>query len=441
MESLPSIMIVLESEENKRKNYFNTIIYKKLLKEEITTTEDERLKKSELKEQEDVLTCFICCNYLKNPVNDPTCCPHYACKACFENYFQEKNSSIAPCPICRKMVHQKNLKELPLSRPFEKINDKQNIIKNDDNLFIEKKSKCKEHPEQDAFSYCLECQLKMCEECKVRHRHQEHHLVNYSRFIQLFEFIQNNFSGIKNHISDREDLIKEYKELIVLTEQKKNAYLQCLNDISSQIKSFFNENIEKMNKIIDENMQIIAKLREFMLTVKTHISSQFRRSYDDIENLEDLEDQIKERISKLKLKEIKKKEYDIVKQNSIQKIYIVSSKASKFSFNREQFLDNRFIEWTFNEGIYIFGLELSEDKRVVNAYLDVKKIINGKINNSSYIVFIEYGNKHKILFLESTAIEEDFYSYEKNFNIEELDDIKDDDYEIVLNILSISLNK
>ena len=194
-----------------------------------------------------------------------------------------------------------------------------------------------------------------------------------------------------------------------------------------------------MNKIIDENMQIIAKLREFMLTVKTHISSQFRRSYDDIENLEELEDEIKERIRKLKLKEIKKKEYDIVKQNSIQKIYIVSSKASKFSFNREEFLDNRFIKWTFNEGIYIFGLELSEDKRVVNAYLDVKKIINGKINNSSYIVFIEYGNKHKILFLESTAIEEDFYSYEKNFNIEELDDIKDDDYEIVLNILSISL--
>jgi hypothetical protein len=75
----------------------------------------------------------------------------------------------------------------------------------------------------------------------------------------------------------------------------------------------------------------------------------------------------------------------------------------------------------------------------VNAYLDVKKNINGKINNSSYIVFIEYGNKHKILFLESTANEEDFYSYEKNFNIEELDDIKDDDYEIVLNILSISL--
>ena len=67
-------------------------------------------------------------------------------------------------------------------------------------------------------------------------------------------------------------------------------------------------------------------------------------------------------------------------------------------------------------------------------------MINNRINNSAYVVFIEFGKKHKRYYLESTEpAVEGVYSYENNFNVEELTDTKDDDIEIILNILSISL--
>ena len=435
MES-PSKIIVLLPGENNRKNYFKSIIYKQLLKEESTTTEDGGQKKSEL--LKDLLICCICYDYLNNPVYDQTCCPHYACQTCFEEYFQKKKSNIVPCPICRKMIKQENLTKIPLFESIKEIIvNKGNTTMNDDNIFFN--AKCKEHPKNFVFFYCLDCQLKMCPACN-KEKHNKHHLVNYERYVNLFDFIQKNFSGIKKHISDREEMIREYKELIVLTEQKKNAYLQCLNDISSKIKRFYNENIEKMNKIIGENMQKIAFLRNFMLNVKYHISSRFKISYNDIENLEDLEEEVIKRVKKLKLKEINKNEFDIVKQNSIQKMSLVSSKIIiPLSFNRQILLDKSNIKYTDKEDVFTFGLELSEDKDIVNAYLDIE-IKNEQIKNSSYAVFIEYGNKHKILFLESsTNPEKKKYSYEKNLNIEELDDIENDDIVIVLNVLSISL--
>ena len=39
--------------------------------------------------------------------------------------------------------------------------------------------------------------------------------------------------------------------------------------------------------------QIIAKYRNFMSNIKSHISSQFKKSYDDIEDLEEIEEEIK----------------------------------------------------------------------------------------------------------------------------------------------------
>jgi hypothetical protein len=87
----------------------------------------------------------------------------------------------------------------------------------------------------------------------------------------------------------------------------------------------------------------------------------------------------------------------------------------------------------------MFGLELSEDKRIINAYLDVKKFINNQINNSSYFVFIEFGKKHQILYLEQKEpIEQVLYSYEKDFSIEDLAESGDSNVEIALNILYIS---
>ena len=59
----------------------------------------------------------------------------------------------------------------------------------------------------------------ICEEEKKKH--ENHQLVNYERYVKLFNFIQNNFKGIKQHIKERGVFIKEYIDFYKLLNQQK----------------------------------------------------------------------------------------------------------------------------------------------------------------------------------------------------------------------------
>ncbi len=48
--------------------------------------------------------------------------------------------------------------------------------------------------------------------------------------------------------------------------------------------------------MIGESMETVAKLRNCMLNIKCHISSQFKKFYDDIENLEEIKEEIKKEL-------------------------------------------------------------------------------------------------------------------------------------------------
>ena len=339
------------------------------------------------------------------------------------------------------MMRKRNLMKIPL---FESINAILKDVKNnkldDDNININEK--CKTHPEKNIFFICIDCQVKMCEICDgERKKHENHHLINFEKYIKLFSFIQDNLLDIKQNIADIEKNIRNYKKLIVLAEQQKNSYLKCLTDLTFKIQNFYQENINKMNQIIADNMATVAKSRNFMLNLKIHISSKFKNSYDDIEDIEDIKNEIKQSISKFKLKKINKYEFENTKKNVIQKLTGGTPMKYPISFKIKALFDNSHVKCIPDkDGLYTFGLELSEDKKIVNVYLDVKKIIKNQTNISSYVASIEYGKKHKILYLELTdPVAEDLYSYEKNIGLEELIDSKDDKADIILNIISISL--
>ena len=69
--------------------------------------------------------------------------------------------------------------------------------------------------------------------------------------------------------------------------------------------------------------------------------------------------------------------------------------------------------------IYTFGVYLSKDKKNVIPYLDIKKIINNKINNTAYVVSLEYGNMKKKIYLERIDNNK-YYSYENSIPFEDL---------------------
>ena len=433
---LPNQSILLIPDKSIRKNYFQSQLLLEIKPQDVN--EDKESNKL-IKELEDILICCICYNYLEDPVNDPSCCSHYACKKCLDQYFKKLKQTAIPCPLCRKKMYKRNLVRIPLVESIKEIlkdaqNNKLNI---DSNGKID--DKCEVHPKNSIFDICLDCKKKMCPICTdERKKHEHHHLVNYERYIKLFYFFQENFSNIKQTIAERENNIKELNKLNKLLEQQKRGYLNLLNDISIKINQIYTQNQENINKNIAGSMQMIAKLRNFMSNIKLHVSSQFKESYNDIENLEEIEKEVKQRIDKLNYK-YNKNEVSIMKDICNKKLVGLNEKSYLLTVNKKSFFDNFHMNCKIeSDDKYSFGMELSEDKKMCTPYLDIKKIINHQTNNSSYIPIIEYGNK-EILYLEPFEVNKQLYSYENTIPVEEMFNDKVTDIDIKLTILSLSL--
>ena len=433
---LPPQSILLKPEKNIRTNYFQSQLLLDIKpKDENKDNEQNKL----INDLEDILICCICYNYLENPLNDPSSCEHYACKKCFDQYFKTTKTLSVPCPLCRRRIYKKNLVKIPLVESIKEI------LKDDQNCklgidFNEKiDEKCEVHSQNSVFDICLDCKKKMCPICiEERKKHENHHLVNYERYIKLFNFFNENFTSIKQTIEEREKNIKELNKLSKLLEQQKKAYLNLFNEISIQINKIYMQNQDNIQKIIAGSMETIAKLRNFMNNIKMHVSSQFKESYNDIENLEEIEKEIKKRIDKLNIKN-NKNEVEIMKDKAIKQLEGNNVKFYPITIDKNLLFDKKRLSCKIETNdIYSFGIELSEDNNNVITYLDIKKIINNQANISSYIPYIRFGN-NRMVYLEPFEVDKKYYSYEYSLPKEEMFNDKENFVDINLNILSLSL--
>ena len=435
---LPSQSTLLIGDKNIRTNYFES----KVFFEEIRPQEekDNREKNNQLiKDLEDILICCICYNYLKEPVNDPTSCSHYACKNCLESYFKQLKSNIIPCPLCRKQIKKRNLVVIPIIESIKEIlKDAKNNEYNrrEENI----NEKCEVHPKNQVFYICLDCKKKMCPICnEEKKKHETHHLVNYNRYLQLFYFFHENFSEIKQTIVEKEKKIKEYNELIGIFEEQKNSYLNFLKNISDKIEKIYTENQENIKKEIANSMQIIAKLRNFMINVKSKVSAEFKNSYNDIENLEDFQEKIKERIGQLNLEKLNENNILIKKsKNLLINLSEIKKEIFPLIAKKKVIIENGNMSCKLGkEGIYSFGMELSEDKVMINIYLDINKFIgkSQKPNNCAYMAFLELENNGKFLYLEHKEIFKEAITFEKPLLFEQIFNEKEEKINIKLYIL------
>lgn len=441
---LPKQSILLKPDKKaSQKNFF----YSELSENNISQSEIESENENDdklVKELKDILKCCICLKYLDDPVYDPIC-PHYACKKCLDNYFTTRKSNVIPCPLCRKKIRKNHLIKLPLLNSIKELikgtKNKEDLnYDNEDNI-----GKCNKHQNNKILYICLDCRVKMCQNCdkeKEKHESQNHHVTNYEKYLKLYYIFKNNFQGIKQIISTQEKNINEYKQLISFLEQQKIAYLDLFNSIHKQIKKVYTQNQESLNKIIAEIMHNIAKLKNFMINIKSHISKQFKEKYDEIDNLEIIDKEIKERIEKLNLKEFDKVDITEIK-NKYFKTLNSNIKRQNFTLNKTEIIKETNICCKVDEsGIYSyykFGIGLSKSKKEFIIYLDINKYINNKINESSYVACIEYGEKNKRLYLELYP-DEKYYSFENSIYIDEIFGNNQNIVDIKLIILHLSIS-
>ena len=426
------------NENMSRVNWFmSKFFYEKIQPQSNNENKNEKNVKI-MKEIEDILVCYMCLEYLDNPVCDPLSCSHYACKKCLYSYFDKMKRDIVPCPLCRRRIKKSNLKSIPL---VENIKE---ILKDSKNLNIYEKEKidekCSTHPKNKVFYICLDCAKKMCPICDAeKKKHETHHMVNYERYVQLFNCFHNNFSEIKDKIKKLENNIKSYNNVYVLLEQQKKSYLDLLISISKKIENIFSLNKRKLQKLITESIDIITKLKKFMNDLKKDVSSRFQTSYDDIENFEEIEKEIKEKVNSIKIKYSKIEVPNM--ENIISKKLVSSKEEFSLTINKKNIYNTQkiFRKRLDSQGIYKFGAELSEDNKFILCYLDVENEINNKKNESAYSSCIEFGTDQKKIYLEEEKFDDKHYSYQKIIPIEEFFPEKQDKIDIKIKVNYISI--
>jgi hypothetical protein len=279
----------------------------------------------------------------------------------------------------------------------------------------------------------------MCPACEVEKRkHEAHHMVNYKRYVQLFYCFHNNFAEIKEKIKKIKKNIKKYNNLYILLEQQKKSYLNLLNNISQKVEDIFSTKADSLKKLISNSFDNIVKLKKFMNDLKKDVSSRFKNSYDDIENFEEIEKEIKEKVNDIKLK------FSKTEVSNVDSLYLKKLVSSEIEFqltiksdvfNTKKTLSKKLD----SQGIYTFGAELFEDKKFILCYLDIENRINNIKNESAYSPYIEYETDKKNIYLEEHKIDDKHYSYEKLIPIEEFFPGKEDKRDIKIKVNYISI--
>ena len=423
----------------KKKNYFDSQIFIKEIESQDKKKEKE-IKNDKIKKLENKFKCSLCKNELENSMYDPCCCEHFACEKCLNNYFKSQKKKIVPCPICKNNIKQKNLIKIPIIESIkEKLKDLYNS--QDDVEFSILKQKCEIHPNNNIFSICLECRKKMCPVCfDENKKHNDHQVVNYNRYIELFYYIQDNYKILNKTINEKENNIEELINLNLLLEKQKNVFSTFFNECSKKINEKYSKNQENLNKIIEETKETIEKIRNFMINLKIDISSKFKKSYDDIENIIQLKKEIKQKIDKLEIEQINKNEVIDLKYEYNKNLYDLPKKQIITTLNKKLLFDNsRLSNKIDKQGNYYFGIELTEGKNIIKVYLDIDKTINNQKNECSYIPFIEYGNSKKVIFLEPNEVNDNKYVFENNIPIEEIFEGNENNTTIKLTIFYLKI--
>ena len=128
-----------------------------------------------------------------------------------------------------------------------------------------------------------------------------------------------------------------------------------------------------------------------MSDLKKDVSSRFKVSYDDIDNFEEIEKEIKEKSNAIKLK------FSKIETSNVEKMSLKQFPAIKVEFpltiNKKDIFNTEkmFKKRLDSQGIYNFGAEISEDNKFILCYVDVLNLINNIKNESAYSICLEYG--------------------------------------------------
>ena len=406
---LPQNSILLKEDNeknNENEEIFQSVVFTKMVSEykNILKQKAENTLKDKLK---GIINCGACNKNLQ----DLFCCPFCkkcSCKKCFNKHTFYLKKDRTPCPICKKMVKRAYLR--PNNTLLKAISEVMEEDEDDNPIPLIKFNSedftpfCEKHKKNKVWAYCIDCDKKMCPFCFNNENHSNHRCINYGKYLELNVFFGNSFKKMKDFILESEKTIKDLQKLNSELENHKSCFSQFksdIMDIMDKVNSIFNEGQEKINEIISSLTQKISEFNNFRRNIKKYVTKNIPTGYSDFENMDEIKEEINERIKKIKIDYCPKNDIINIEKNYKNNINF-SKLEEKFNINKER-IKNEIHRTIQNNENYHFNVELSPDNEEVYFYLNINNNINGKKNDNSYLVKVtvfDMNNNSKTIYLE-----------------------------------------
>ncbi|EGV98929.1 Tripartite motif-containing protein 11 [Cricetulus griseus] len=161
-------------------------------------------------------TCSICLDYFSDPVM--TACGHNFCRECIQMSWEKgkgkkgkrKQKGSFPCPECREMSPQRNL------RPNRLLTKVAEMARQHPGL--QKRDLCQAHQEPLKL-FCQDDQIPICVVCRESQEHRLH------RVLPVDEAAKENEETVKER---RERILEEFQKVVLFLVEEERRILQVL---------------------------------------------------------------------------------------------------------------------------------------------------------------------------------------------------------------------
>ncbi|XP_061078463.1 E3 ubiquitin-protein ligase TRIM35-like [Conger conger] len=193
---------------------------------------------------EEELSCSVCSEIFRDPV--VLRCSHSFCKACLQQYWDQKESR--ECPVCRRRA----------SMDFPPINLS---LRNTCEAFLKERSQraeagsevlCSLHSEKLKL-FCLEDQIPICVICQTSRKHEKH------KMLPVQEAAEENKEKLRTAMAPLQEKLKAFNAVKLICDQTAEHIKSQAQHTERQIKMEF----EKLQQFLkDEEAARITALRE-----------------------------------------------------------------------------------------------------------------------------------------------------------------------------------
>ena len=139
---------------------------------------------------------------------------------------------------------------------------------------------CPKHPDQPFFYYCIDCKQAYCSTCFVffgeeKDKHNEHSIIKYNKYksMNIPEIIKNC-----NYLDDKYEEIQSYirrcESLKNCYEFERNLVLEKVRELLNKFNSKIDENIKKLNDIIETYNNYLTQINKCKNDVKQYYITQ-----------------------------------------------------------------------------------------------------------------------------------------------------------------------